>query len=413
MGARVDHYWSSLKSCPHMPLTDTAIRNAKPGAKPKKLADGFGMYLEISPTGGRYWRIKFRVAGKEKRLSLGVYPTVGLKAARSRRDDIRLVLANGEDPSDTRKAAKVARTMAEATTFETVAREWWAKRCPIWSADYGHIVKRRLEQYIFPTIGARALADLCSADLLGMLQPLEARGVGLTAHRVLGICGQVCRYAIATSRLAHDPTPALRGALTPTTPKHFAAVTKPTDLAALLRMLDGYQGTPVVASALRLAPLVFVRPGELRQAKWADIDLDTAEWRFLVTKTQTPHIVPLATQAVAVLRSLQPLTGAGVFVFPGARSNGRPMSDNAVLAAMRRMGIEKDVMSGHGFRAMARTINDEVLQVPPHLLEHQLSHTVKDPLGRAYNRTTHLPERQRMMQQWANYLDTLRREAQP
>ena len=216
-----------------MPLTDTAIRNAKPGAKPKKLTDGFGMYLEISPAGGRYWRIKFRVAGKEKRLSLGVYPTVGLKAARSRRDDIRLLLANGDDPSDTRKADKVARTRPEASTFEAVAREWWAKTRPIWTPGHGRTVLRRLEQYIFPTIGARALADLCSADLLGMLQPLEARGVGETAHRVLHICGQVCRYAIATSRLAHDPTPALRGALTPTTPKHFAAVTKPTDLAEL------------------------------------------------------------------------------------------------------------------------------------------------------------------------------------
>ena len=413
MGATVDHEWSTLQSCPHMPLTDTAIRNAKPGAKPKKLTDGFGMYLEISPAGGRYWRIKFRVAGKEKRLSLGVYPTVGLKAARSRRDDIRLLLANGDDPSDTRKADKVARTRPEASTFEAVAREWWAKTRPIWTPGHGRTVLRRLEQYIFPIIGARALADLCSADLLGMLQPLEARGVGETAHRVLHICGQVCRYAIATSRLAHDPTPALRGALTPTKPKHFAAVTDPKELAALLRMLDGYQGTPVVASALRLAPLVFVRPGELRQAKWADIDLDTAEWRFLVTKTQTPHIVPLATQAIAILRSLHAVTGTGVFVFPGARSNGRPMSDNAVLAALRRMGIEKDVMSGHGFRAMARTTLDEVLHVPPHLLEHQLSHTVKDPLGRSYNRTAHLPERQRMMQEWADYLDTLRREARP
>ena len=389
-----------------MPLTHTAIQGAirTPSQKTRRLFDGGRLYLKISPTGSQYWRIKFRVAGKETRLSLGVYPGVSLKEARRRRDDTRVLLANGQDPSAIRKAKKTARAGSAANSLEAVAREWHTKQSTLWTLGHGRTVLRRLEKYVFPVLGSRPIAEVHSIDLLEVLEPLEARDVQETAHRVLSLCGQVCRYAIATSRLTHDPTPALRNALTPMTKQHFSAVTKPRDVAALLRMLEGYQGSPIVESALRLAPMLFVRPGELRKMQWADIDFDAAEWRFLVTKTQTPHIVPLATQALEVLRTLQTLTGAGTFVFPGARGNGRPMSENAVLAAMRRMGIEKETMSGHGFRAMARTILDEELGFPPHLIEHQLSHVVKGPLGRTYNRTTHLPDRRRMMQSWADYL---------
>jgi integrase len=396
-----------------MPLTDTALRNAKPGLKPQKLFDGGGLFLLLNPNGSRWWRIKYRFGGKEKLLSLGVYPDISLKDARQRRDECRKTLSNGLNPSDTRKTAHAVEVKSTADSLETVAREWYAKQLPSWTPGHGKTVLRRLELYVFPVLGTHSITDISATNLLGMLRLLEAREVHETAHRVLNLCQQVCRYAIATGRIREDPSAALRGALTPVTTRHFAAVTDPKDIAPLLRMLDGYQGTPVVVSALRLAPLVFVRPGELRKAKWADVDLDTSEWRYLVTKTQRPHIVPLATQVVAVLRELHPLTGDGTFVFPGSRSNGRPMSENTITAAMRTMGIPADTMSGHGFRAMAYTVLEEQLGFPQHLIDHQLAHVVKNPLGRAYNRTTHLPERQRMMQEWADYLDTLRAGEKP
>ncbi len=394
-----------------MPLTDTALRNAKPSQKPLKLFDSGGLFMILNPNGGRWWRFKYRFGGKEKLLSLGVYPEVSLKEARQRRDECRHALAGGVNPSDTRKTEHAAEAAATGDSLETVAREWYEKQLPSWTQGHSKTVVRRLELYVFPILGSNVMADVRAPELLGMLRRLEARDVHETAHRVLNLCQQICRYAIATGRITEDPSAALRGALTPVTTRHFSAITDPKDIAPLLRMLDGYQGTTVVISALRLAPLVFVRPGELRKAKWVDIDLDTAEWRYLVTKTQTPHIVPLATQAVAVLRALHPLTSHGVFVFPGSRNNGRPMSENTITAALRTLGIPADTMSGHGFRAMAYTVLEEQLGFPQHLIDHQLAHVVKNTLGRAYNRTTHLPERQRMMQEWADYLDTLRREA--
>jgi integrase len=391
-----------------MPLTDTAIRNAKPGEKPVRLFDGSGLYLEVSPTGGKWWRLKYRFDGKEKRLSLGVYPDVSLKDARDRRDASRKLLADGIDPSQNRKAMKSARADRSANSFEVVAREWFAKYSATWAANHGNRIIRRFERDIFPWIGGRPIADVNATELLAVVRRIENRGALETAHRALGNCGQVFRYAVATGRAMRDSSGDLRGALTPVKGEHFAATTEPKRVAELLRAMDGYEGTLTVRCALRLAPLVFVRPGELRKAEWADIDLDAAEWRYTVTKTQTPHIVPLSRQAVQILRELHPLTGGGKFVFPSARSNGRPMSDNAILAAMRRMGIGKDEMSGHGFRAVARTILDEVLGVRPDYIEHQLAHAVRDPNGRAYNRTAHLPERRRMMQQWADYLDNLK-----
>jgi integrase len=395
-----------------MPLTDTALRSAKPSQKTVRLFDERGLYLEISPAGGKWWRLKYRYDGKEKRLSLGVYPSVSLKDARDRRDAARKLLADGIDPSENRKAQKLARADRAANSFEVIAREWFAKYSATWAARHSDRIVRLFERDIFPWIGGRPIADITAPEILTVVRRIESRGALETAHRALGNCGQVFRYAVATGRATNDPTGALRGALPPVKGEHFAATTDPKQFTAVLRALDGYKGTPTVCCALRLAPLVFVRPGELRKAEWADIDLDGAEWRYTVTKTNTPHIVPLSQQVVEILRELHPLTGCGRFVFPGARNSGRPMSDNAILAAMRRMGIDKDEMSGHGFRAVARTILDEVLGVRPDYIEHQLAHAVRDPNGRAYNRTAYLPERRKMMQQWADYLDTLKAKAE-
>ena len=391
-----------------MPLTDTAVRTAKPADKPRKIFDGGGLYLEISPAGGKWWRLKYRFDGKEKRLSLGVYPDVPLKAARDKRDEARKLLALGTDPSDNRKAIKSGRMERAANSFEVLAREWFTKYSENWAATHSDRIIRRFARDVFPWIGERPIAEITAPEILATVRKIEARGALETAHRALSTCGQVFRYAVATGRAQRDPTGDLRGALPPFKGNHFAAITDPKRVGQLLREIDGYQGTFAVNCALRIAPMVFVRPGELRFAQWADVALDKAEWRYTATKTDTPHIVPLATQAVAILRELHAVTGHGQYLFPGGRSPRRAMSDNAILAALRRMGIAKDEMSGHGFRAMARTILDEVLGVRPDLIEHQLAHAVRDPNGRAYNRTAHLPERRKMMQQWADYLDKLK-----
>ena len=392
-----------------MPLTDTAIRNTKPSAKPIKLTDGGGLYLLLNPNGSRWWRLDYRFRGKRKTLSMGVYPDVGLKDARNRRDEARKLLASEVDPGENRKAVKAAKTERSTNSFEVITREWFTKYSTTWKENHSARIIRRFELDIFPWIGGKPIAEITAPELLATVRKIEARGALETAHRALGNCGQVFRYAIATGRTTRDISADLRGALPPANKTgHFAAITEPKQVGELLRAMDSYTGSHIVRYALRLAPLVFVRPGELRHAEWADIDLDTAEWRYTVTKTNTPHIVPLARQAVEILTELKTLTGDGHYVFPGARTNKRPMSDNAILAAMRRMGIEKDEMSGHGFRAMARTILDEVLGFRPDHIEHQLAHAVRDPNGRAYNRTAHLPERRKMMQQWADYLDKLK-----
>ena len=391
-----------------MALTDVSIRTTKPGAKPAKLFDERGLFLLVTPAGGKWWRLKYRFEGKEKLLALGTYPDVSLKEARERRDAARKLLADGIDPSLNRKAHKAARVMATANSFELVAREWYEQQAGNWVAAHGTRIIRRLERDIFPHIGSRPIADLTAPELLDAIRRIEKRGAVETAHRALSNCGQIFGYAIVTGRAARDVAADLRGALPPTRAEHLAAVTEPAQAASILRAISEYQGSPIVSCALRLAPMVFVRPGELRTAEWSHIDLEAAEWRYVVSKTQTPHIVPLSMQAVAVLREIQAHTGAGRYVFPSARTDARPMSDNAILAALRRMGIAKEEMTGHGFRAMARTILDEVLNVRPDLIEHQLAHAVKDPNGRAYNRTAHLPERRKMMQQWSDYLDSLR-----
>ena len=408
-----------------MPLTDAAIRSAKAASKPVRLFDSGGLYLEVAPSGGKWWRLKYRIDGREKRLSLGIYPDVPLAGrkdketgiwidgAREKRDKARQLLAEGIDPSSHRKAVKKARADRAENSFEAVAREWHRKFSAQWTVSHGEKNLRALERDVFPWLGPRPISDLAAPDLLKVLRRIEGRGAADTAHRVRQISGQVFRYAIATGRCERDPSADLRGALAPVRSTHLAALTEPKAIGGLLRAIDGYSGHLVTKCALRLAPLVFVRPGELRTAEWQDIDLDRAEWTIPADKMKMrqAHLVPLSKQSVEILRELQPLTGQGRYVFPSARSASRPMSNNAVLAALRRMGIAKDEMTGHGFRAMARTVLDEVLNVRPDFIEHQLAHAVQDPLGRAYNRTAHLAERRKMMQLWADYLDRLREGA--
>jgi integrase len=393
-----------------MPLTDTTIRTAKPAEKPRRLFDGGGLYLEVSPAGGKLWRLKYRHGGKEKRLALGAYPAIGLKDARDKRDAARKLLAAGVDPGEQRKAVKAAGEERAANSFEVVAREWHAKQSATWVELHASRIMLRLENDVFPWVGRRPIADITAKELLTTVNRMVDRGAVESAHRVLQNCGQVLRYAIATGRAERNPAVDLRGALPPVKQTHLAAIIEPAAIGGLLRAMDTYQGSLVTKCALRLAPLVFVRPGELRQAEWAEFDLDGAQWNIPAEKMKMrePHLVPLAPQAVVILRELHALTGRGRYVFPSARSPQRPMSNNAVLSALRRMGYGTDEMSGHGFRAMARTVLDEVLHFRPDYIEHQLAHAVKDPNGRAYNRTAHLPERRAMMVGWADYLDALK-----
>lgn len=396
-----------------MPLSDTAIRNAKPADKPRKLADGGGLYIEVAPSGGKWWRFKYRFEGKEKRLSLGVYPDVGLKDARDKHAEARKLLAAGVDPSANKKAAKSAQGERAANSFEIVAREWFDKHAPNWKENHSGKIIRRLEVDIFPWLGARPVGEITAPDLLAAIRRIESRGALETAHRALANCGQVFRYAIATGRAQRDTAADLRGSLPPVKEKHHASITDPKAIGELLRDIEGYQGAFVTKCALRLAPLVFLRPGELRKAEWAEIDLDKAEWRIPAArmKMNAVHIVPLASQAVAILRELHPLTGSGKYVFPGARSAARPMSENAVLAALRRMDYATDEMTGHGFRSMASTLLNEQ-GYNRDAIERQLAHAERDGVRAAYNYAEYLLERKKMMQSWADYLGALKTGAQ-
>lgn len=389
-------------------LTDTAIRKAKPTDKPHRLFDGGGLYLEVSPAGGKLWRLKYRFGGKEKRLALGAYPDTGLADARERRDDARKLLANGADPSEVKKAAKAAGEERAANSFEVVAREWLAKQT--WVDSYRVKVEAWMAGDVYPYIGARPVAELLAPEFLRCGRRIEERGAIESAHRVMQTCGQVMRYAIATGRADRNPVADLKGALAAPAERHHAAITDPVAFGGLLRAIDGYTGDVVTRAALKLSALLFVRPGELRHAEWSEIDLEAGEWNIPAgkMKMRQPHLVPLCAQAVTILRELQPLTGRGQYVFPGGRSPRRPLSNNAITAALRRMGFDGQTMTAHGFRATARTILDEVLGYRVDYIEHQLAHAVKDPNGRAYNRTAFLPERRKMMQGWADYLDALR-----
>jgi len=418
-------------------LSDKAIKAAIKAAgiagKSRKLSDGAGLVLEARPTGAGWWRVRYWLGGKEGMLSLGTYPEVPLTLARQRRDEARRLVAAGTDPSDARKAEKAAElARAEAArlaaaglpgpgTFEHAAREWHAYMAPSWSIGHAAKVLALLENDLIPYIGARTLTELTPPELLTQARRVEARGATETAYRALKVAGSVFRFSVQHGYCTSDPTRDLKGAVQLPVPEHRAAILDPVKVGELLRAIDGYHGTPVVRAALKLAPLVFLRPGELRQAEWAEFDLDGATWTIPAARLKLrksakaknpPHIVPLAPQAVAVLRELHPLTGGGRYVFPNPLTPERPLSDNGVLSALRRMGYEKGELTGHGFRAMARTLAAERLGIAPEVIEAQLAHRVPDALGRAYNRTLFLAQRRELMSRWADYLDQLRDSGQ-
>jgi integrase len=373
------------------------------------MGDTGGLYLEVAPSGGKWWRLKYRFGSKEKRLSLGVYPDVSLKDARERRDEARKFLAKGIDPALQRKAVKDSKTTAAANTLEVVARQWFLEKSPEWAESNRGRIIRRLERDIFPWIGDKPISEINTPLLLEVLKRISDRGLTETAHKARQSCRQIFVYAIQKGLAMTNPVDATEGALPSVKNKNFAAITDPIKVGEFMRAVDAFKGTLTVQCALRLAPLVFVRPGELRKAQWDDIDLDRAIWAYHVSKTDAAHIVSLSHQAVAILKEIQPLTGHGQYVFPGARKHTRPMSDAAINAALRRMGYDtQNEITGHGFRAMARTILHERLKFDPAIIEHQLAHRVADTLGTAYNRTKFLDDRIQMMQAWADYLDELK-----
>jgi len=392
-----------------MKLSDTVIRKAKPKTKTYKMADGGGLFLQFQPNGSKYWRLFYRFEGKQKLLALGTYPDVSLKLARERREEARKLLANSIDPNENRKAKKKTRLDSLENSFEVIAREWLASYMQNKTAGHSEKVVRRFERYVFPWIGNKPIADITPPEVLSAVRRIESLGTIETAHRTLNACGQVFRYAVQTGRALRDVTADLKGALPPTKSKHMATFTDPKEIAELLRAIDGFKGSYTVQCALKIAPMLFVRPGELRMAKWKDIDLDAAEWRYVVSKTKTDHIVPLCKQVIAIFRELHPFSGYGEYVFQGARDPKKPMSDGTVNSAIRRLGYcTKTQITGHGFRAMARTALHERLEIDPHIIEHQLAHRVPDALGQAYNRTKFMKQRKEVTPTWADYLDGLK-----
>ena len=403
-------------------LTDAECKSATcpPGKNRARLACSGGLYLEISPSGSKRWFWKYRKDGKEGRMALGSYPDVGAKEARKARDAAKLKKAAGSDPVQARKVEKLKSTTPAANTFRATALEWYALKLESWSSHYAIREKRNLEKDLFPFLGDRNIADIEAVELLATIRRVEERGALDVAHRVLTTAGQVWRYAVATARAPRDVTADIRGALKPHHGKHFAAITDPAKLGELIRVIRGYQGGPIVRAALQLAPLLFQRPGELRSAAWAEFDLDAALWTIPAARMKRsvdgkrngdPHLVPLSTQAVEILRKLHPITGHSALCFYGERSHDRPISDNTLRAALMTLGYGPDAQSVHGFRATARTLLAEELNIDPLVIEAQLAHAVKDANGRAYNRTQYLKHRMVMMQQWADYLDRLARGA--
>jgi len=394
------------------PLTDIEVKKAKfdPSKKITKLSDGGGLYLLVAPTGSKLWRFQYRFGDKQKMLAFGSYPSLSLAEARQRRDDAKKLLANGVDPGEFKKIHKASQTALIENSFESVAREWHLKSSGSWSEVHAKTLLDRLEKDVFPYLGPRAIADIKPIEFLATVRRIESRGALDTAHRVLNSCSQILRYAVATCRAESDCTRDLRGALPAVKFGHRAALTDPKAVAGLLRAIEGFAGSFVVKCALQLAPVLFVRPGELRGMEWTELDLDANEWNIPAErmKMKLPHLVPLPSQAVAILKDLHPLTGHSKYVFPSLRTPLRCISENTINAGLRRLGFAKEEITGHGFRATARTMLHEILGFTPDAIEAQLAHAVPDRLGRAYNRTTHLEERRKMMQVWADYLDGLK-----
>jgi integrase len=386
-------------------LSETRIRAAKSKERPYKLFDARGLFMLVTPAGGRLWRLRYRIGALEKLISLGAYPDVTLKRAREKRDEARRLIADDIDPSAQRKAQRAALL----DTFEGVAQEWLALHSKSLSPETLSILGARLNSALYPYLGSRPVAAITAQELLVVLRRIEARGRHETAHRIRALAGRVLRYAVATGRAQHDVAADLKDALAPVKSRNFASVTDPVRVGELMRAIDGYSGYPVTALALKLAPLVFVRPGELRAAEWSEFDLPNAEWRIPAVrmKMKEPHLVPLARQAIAILRDLEPLARGGRYLFPSLRTRDRPMSENTINAALRRLGYSSEEQTGHGFRSMASTLLNEQ-GFPPDVIELQLAHTERNKVRAAYNKARRLPERRKMMQAWADYLDGLR-----
>lgn len=396
-----------------MPLTVAEVKNAKPREKPYKMADEKGLYLLVNPNGSKLWKFKYRFSGVEKKLSFGAFPDVSVSAARDARDDARRQLTNTIDPGILKNSIKRSKKMAEENSFEAVAREWHAKFTPKWSKNHGERILIRLEQNIFPWIGKSSINEVTAPEILSALRRIENRGAVETAHRVSQICGQVFRYAIVIGKAERNPAADLRGALAPVKQKHHASIIDSVEIGKLLNAISEYRGNFITKCALQLAPLFFVRPGELRHAEWSEFDLQKAEWRIPAEKMKMKeqHIVPLATQAIEIIQELHAYTGSGKYLFPSLRSASRPMSENTVLAALRRLGYSSDEMTGHGFRSMASTLLNE------HgwnrdAIERQLAHAERNNIRAAYNYAEYLPERRNMMQWWAEHLDKLKAGAE-
>ena len=394
----------------HM-LTDTKLRTLKPRESAYRIADTNGLCIEVRPSGSKVWRYRYRHGGKPSIITMAEYPAMGLAEARAERDRLRARVRGGGSPANAARIERATKMEQAAKTFGAIAAELLAKRAKEGLSPGSVKRERRLIEKDMAVVSSMPITDVTAPLLLAALRKLERRGVVETAHRARSLAGRVFRYAIATGRAQVNPAADLVGALEQPQTKHFASVTDPTKIGDLIQAMYSYRGSPVTVAALKLAPMCFVRPGELRKARWADIDLEASEWRFTASKTGTPHIVPLSSQAKEILEELQPLTKRSEFVFPGVRSAKRPMSENTINAALRYLGFDGNTITGHGFRAMARTVLDEVLGYRPDFIEHQLAHAVRDPLGRAYNRTAHLAERKKMMQAWASYLDKLRLES--
>lgn len=390
-------------------LTDTFLRNAKPKGAKEKFADGGGLYIHIAPTGGKLWRMAYRFEGKQKTLYVGAYPAVSLRDARNRRDEAKILIANGIDPSALKQACKASEKAAIANSFEGIAREWFGKNEAVWSASHRENTIARLEKDVFPPLGGVPIADIEAPQLLNAIRQIEKRGAVETAYRVLSLCGQVFRYGIVTGRCKRDVAQDLRGALEKRRAGHFAAITDPKRLGELLRDIDAYQGSLTVRYALQIAPYVFTRPSELRCAEWCEFDFEKALWTIPTQKMKTKqaHLVPLATQVIARFEELREYTGDGIYLFPSERERVRPISDMSLLSAVRRLGYGKDEVTVHGFRATASTMLNGMGYVPD-VIERQLAHGEKDKIRAAYHRTQYMDERRTMMQAWADYLDGLR-----
>lgn len=395
-------------------LTDTGVKALKPKERQYKRGDSEGLFLLVMPNGSKLWRFRYRFGGRQNDLALGEYPDTKLAAAREKRNAYRKVLAAGKDPATVHRAEKQLKNHGGESSFEAIARQWFADKKPGWKPSHADVVLRRLEKDIIPAIGRRQIRELSSQELLALLRRIAARGAEETARRNGAVCGQIFRYAVSSGLAERDITADFRGALPASQKGRMAAVTDPKKVGPLLRAIDGYDGHISTRSALRLAPLVFVRPGELRGAEWSEIDLDGAEKEWRIPghrmKMGEAHVVPLSRQAVAIIEELKAVTGGGRFLFPSIRSASRPISDNTINAALRRLGYTSDEMTGHGFRTTASTLLNEQ-GYSPDAIERQLAHAPRNKVRAAYNRSELLADRRLMMQAWADYLDGLKAEA--